>query len=204
MKNVVGNWQFSPVYTYESPELATVQSARDSNLNGDTAGDRGILNSGGIRGAGGDVQALTNSAGNTVAYIALTGPAGSAPCTSAAQCPQFIRTGLGSLSNLGRNTLPTDRTNNLDLAVYKDLSFTERFKFRLGAQFANIVNTPQYLPGTNPGFGLGVNDVVSFSTCCTSSVYRNFATPSRDNFNKPSASFSSNARTIGIVAKFLF
>jgi hypothetical protein len=204
MKNVVGNWQFSPVYTYESPELATVQSARDSNLNGDTAGDRGILNPGGLRGQGGDVQALMNSAGNTVAWLALTGPAGSAPCTSAAQCPQFIRTGFGSIGNLGRNTLPTDRTNNLDLAVYKDLSFTERFKFRLGAQFANIVNTPQYLPGTNPGFGLGVNDVVSFSTCCTSSVYRNFATPSRDNFNKPSGSFSSNARTIGIVAKFLF
>ena len=40
MKNVVGNWRFSPIYTYESPEWATVQSAKDANLNGDSAGDR--------------------------------------------------------------------------------------------------------------------------------------------------------------------
>ena len=38
MRNVVGNWGFSPVYTYESPQWATVQSATDSNLNGDSAG----------------------------------------------------------------------------------------------------------------------------------------------------------------------
>src|SRR4029077_17789799 len=36
MKNVVGNWEFAPVYTFESPEYATVQSARDSNGNGDS------------------------------------------------------------------------------------------------------------------------------------------------------------------------
>ncbi len=73
MRNVVGNWQFSPVYTFESPEFATVQAARDANLNGDSAGDRAILNSAGIKGVGGDVQALTNTAGDTVAYLALTG-----------------------------------------------------------------------------------------------------------------------------------
>ena len=44
MKNMVGNWRFSPVYTYESPEWATVQSELDSQPNGDSAGDRAILN----------------------------------------------------------------------------------------------------------------------------------------------------------------
>ena len=44
MKNVVGNWQFAPIYTFESPEYATVQSGLDSNGNGDTAGDRAIYN----------------------------------------------------------------------------------------------------------------------------------------------------------------
>jgi hypothetical protein len=204
MRNVVGNWQFSPVYTFESPEYATVQAARDANLNIDSAGDRAILNSAGIRGIGGDVQALTNTAGDTVAYLALTGPAGSAPCTSAAQCPQFTRTGLGALSNLGRNTLATDHTNNWDMAVYKDLAITERMKFRFGAQFGNIFNHPQYLPGSNPGVGLGVNDVISYSTCCTTSAYRNFTTPGSSNFNNPKETFGSNARTIGLVAKFIF
>ena len=44
MKNIVGNWGFSPIYTYESPQWATVQSGLDANLNGDSAGDRTILN----------------------------------------------------------------------------------------------------------------------------------------------------------------
>ena len=45
MKNIVGNWQFSPIYTFQSPEYATVQSNADSNLNGDSAPDRAIVNS---------------------------------------------------------------------------------------------------------------------------------------------------------------
>ncbi len=48
MKNVVGNWGFSPIYTYESPEWADVQSATDANLNGDSAGDRAVFNPAGV------------------------------------------------------------------------------------------------------------------------------------------------------------
>ena len=44
MKNIVGNWNISGTYTYESPEYATVQSNIDSNLNSDSAGDRAIVN----------------------------------------------------------------------------------------------------------------------------------------------------------------
>ena len=36
MKNVIGNWNVSATYTYQSPEYATVQSGVDSNLNGDS------------------------------------------------------------------------------------------------------------------------------------------------------------------------
>src|ERR1017187_2873705 len=44
MKNVVGNWQFSPVYTLQAPEYADCQSAVDANRNGDSTGDRCIYN----------------------------------------------------------------------------------------------------------------------------------------------------------------
>src|SRR5262249_33205654 len=40
MKNIVGNWNITGTYTYQSPEFATVQSGTDSNMNGDSAGDR--------------------------------------------------------------------------------------------------------------------------------------------------------------------
>jgi hypothetical protein len=143
---------------------------------------------------------LKNTAGDTVAYQALN--ADGTACASAQACPQFIRTGSGSLSNMGRNTLPAAPTNNLDLAAYKDLSFGERVKFRFGAQFSNVLNHAQFLPGANPGLGLGVNDVVGFNTTAASD--RAFATPGKANFNDPRTSFGSSARTIGLIMKLTF
>lgn len=40
LKNLVGNLEFAPVYTFQSPQFTTVQGALDSNLNNDSAGDR--------------------------------------------------------------------------------------------------------------------------------------------------------------------
>jgi hypothetical protein len=197
VKNIVGNWQFSPVYTYETGEWVTVQSGRDSNLNVDSAGDRGTLNPGGVRGTGTDVTALCRvaacsdpTAGPVVAYV-VNNPSA-----------QYIRTGSGAVTSLSRNTLQTPGTNNFDLAVYKNLKFGERMAFRLGAQFGNIVNHPQFIPGSNPGYGLGVNDVNSFSSVGT--TYKNFVNPGRAAFNHPQDVFASNARTIALTAKFTF
>ncbi len=193
-KNVLGNWTFSPVYTFETGEWVTVQARQDANLNGDGAGDRAITNPAGVRGTGTDVTPLVAAsgpnAGHTVAYVANDPTA------------QFIRTGFGALSNTGRNTLQTPGTNNIDLGVYKNLDITERMKFRFGAQFGNIINHPQYIPGSNPGFGLGVNDVAGFSSVGTS--YTAFVNPANANFNNPKAVFASNARTIALTAKFTF
>jgi len=192
VKNVVGNWSFSPVYTYESPEWATVQSATDSNLNGDSAGDRVILNPSGIRGTGSGVTALTNTGGDVVGYLANDPTA------------QYIVAGAGALATGSRNTLATAPTNDFSLATYKDISITERVKFHFGAQFANLFNHPQFIPGSNPGQGLGVNDVTSFLTGPNSTSYLNYLTPGNAIFNNPRAVFASNARTIGLVAKVIF
>jgi len=192
MRNIVGNWGFSPVYTYESPQWATVQSAVDSNLNGDSAGDRVILNPNGVQGTGSAVTPLLNSGGDTVAYLADNPNA------------QYIVAGPGARATVGRNTLATRPTNDFSLSTYKDISITERFKFRLGAQFANLFNHPQYIPGSNPGQGLGVNDVTSFLTGPNSTSYLNYLTPGNAIFNNPKAVFASNARTIAIVGKITF
>jgi hypothetical protein len=190
MKNIVGNWAFSPIYTYESPQWADVQSASDANLNHDSAGDRAVFNPSGVPGTGSDVTALTNTAGNVVAYLANNPSA------------QYIVAGAGALATSGRNTLATRPTNDLDLGTYKDINITERFKFRLGAQFGNILNHAQYIPGSNPGTGLGVNDVAGFNTI--TGGYLNYVTPGNANFNNPKSVFASNARTMAIIAKFTF
>ncbi len=208
MKNVVGNWSFSPVYTYESPQYVTVQSTQDVNLNSDAAGDRVIVNPSGVGGTGSDVINLCNSglpSGNScngdpdpnfdpspwvVGYLATTPNA------------RYIRGGPGALANSGRNTLATRPTNNIDLGVYKDVAINERMKFRFGAQFNNIINHAQFIPGSNPGQGLGVNDITSFNTF--GSNYQSYVTPGNANFNNPKSVFASNARSIALVGKFTF
>lgn len=72
----------------------------------------------------------------------------------------------------------------------------------MGGQFANIINHPQYIPGSNPGFGLGVNDVVGFNSVGNS--YKAFVNPANSNFDNPKAVFASNARSIAIVGKIIF
>lgn len=208
MKNLLGNWSFSPMYTYESPQYVTVQSTQDVNLNSDPAGDRAIVNPSGRGGTGTDVLNLCNSSlpsGNlcngdpdqnfdpspyVVGYLAID------PTAS------YIRGGPGALANSGRNTLASRPTNNVDLGVYKDVALTERMKFRFGAQFSNILNHAQFIPGSNPGQGLGVNDITSFTT--VGGNYQSYVTPGNANFNNPKAIFPSNSRSIALVGKFSF
>jgi hypothetical protein len=168
----------------------TVQSNQDANLNFDAAGDRAVFNPTGIAGTGSDVTALTNTAGDTVAYLAKNPTA------------QYIVAGPGALTSVGRNTLATRPTNDIDLGIYKSFNITERVSFRLGAQFGNLFNHPQFIAGSNPGLGLGVNDVTGFNT--VGGTYKSFLTPGNPNFNDPKAVFASNARTLGLVGKLIF
>ena len=69
LKNIVGNWEIAPVYVYQSGQHVTPQSGTDSNLNGDSAPDRTIINPSGDAKLGSAVTALKNSAGDTVALL---------------------------------------------------------------------------------------------------------------------------------------
>ena len=99
LKNLAGNWEVAPIYTYESPELFTPQSGVDSNLNGDSAPDRTIINPAGVSGTASTVVGLSstgavlpNGSPNIVAYLAQNPNA------------RYIQAGLGAFANAGRNT----------------------------------------------------------------------------------------------------
>ena len=138
MKNIVGNWNLSGTYTYQSPEYAVIQSGVDSNLNGDSAGDRSIINP---AGAAGDPS--------IVAYVAKNPNA------------RYIQAGLGARSNAGRNTFPLGHINNFDAAIMKRIDFSERAHFQVGAQVFNLFNHAQFIGGY-------ISDVNPFSTASIS------------------------------------
>src|SRR5262249_31692003 len=135
-------WILSGTYTYESPQFATVQSGIDSNLNGDSAGDRTIVNSSGVPNTGSGVVGLDRNGnrvanGNTgiVAYLALKPDA------------QYIVAGLGARSNGGRQTIGLRPINNWDAQLKKGFAFSEQRRLEIGAQFFNLFNHPQYIAG---------------------------------------------------------
>ena len=115
VKNLLGNWEIAPIYTYESPEYATVQSQEDSNLNGDPWGDRTFTNPSGQKGVGTDVTPIDKT-GATVPYQlmdangnAFTNPAIAAYVANDPNA-QYVRALQGSLPTGGRNTLRFDRS----------------------------------------------------------------------------------------------
>lgn len=197
MKNMVGNWQFTPIYTYETGEWGDVQSGIDSNLNGDTAGDRAVFNPKGASGTGSGVTPLCNSslpAGTTcgstasrpflVGYLANNGNA------------QFITAGLGAFPNAGRNNVQLPPIDNVDLSIIKRFAVTERVNFEFGANFQNLFNHPQFIAGL-------INDVASFGNT-TGAARSSYLNPADPNFLNASSVFSSNSRTLGLVAKIKF
>ena len=183
--NLVGNWSVAPIYTYESPEYVTVQSATDANLNGDSFTDRAIINTSGAAGTSSGVTPLLNTAGDTVAYLATNPNA------------RYIRGGAGTIVNGGRNTLPGRPINNWDVNLLKNFAVTERLKVQFSAQLLNAFNHTQFVPGF-------VNRIDNPNILNTSSGVRNYLTPGNSSFNRPDLVFSSNPRNIQLALKVIF
>ena len=193
LKNVVGNWTISPIYTYESPEYVTVLSGVNSDQNGDNAAyiDRTIINPNGVKNTSSLVTPQfaanlanlctppdTTCAANTVGYVAVNPDA------------YYIQAGAGTLPNASRNSLATRPINNIDVAAYKRLTFHERYSIEFGAQAYNA----QYTPGT-------VNNINQTSNTTT---YINFQTVGNGFFAQPGKVFLNNARTMQLTAKLFF
>jgi hypothetical protein len=186
-RNVLGNYEFAPVYTWESGQWGTVQSAVDSNMNADSAPDRAIYNPAGQKGVGSDVTPITNN-------TACTLP----PCIVGWQAinpnAQYIVAGMGSIATSSRNTLETPPINNFDISAAKHFKFGERYTIDFLAQAFNLFNHPQFVTGY-------INDVVSDGV---TGPARNYFIPSNAVFDTARQNFSSHPRTMQLALKFSF
>ena len=181
LRNLVGNWNVSPIYTYESPEYSTVLGGSNGLLTGDGAYvGRTIINPAGIKGTGSTVSAVKNGNGDTIGYTANNPTA------------YYIQAAPGALPNSSRNTLAGRPIDNFDAAAYKRISFRERYTFELGVQAYNVLNHAQYIPGY-------INDVAAVSY-----TDLNYTTVGNSTFNHPEQIFSNNPRTLQLSGKFSF
>ncbi len=186
----LGGYILSGTYTFESPQYATVQSGLDSNLNGDAAGDRTIVNANGVPNTGSGVRAVNASGAtvamgdsSTVAYIANNPNA------------QYIVAGYGALATGGRNTLALSPINNFDLQIKKVFPIGEVKRLEFAAQLFNAFNHPQYTAGFT-------NNVLQTQTLGASE--QNLVIPGNPLFDRPDLAFSSNPRSIQLTARFQF
>jgi len=199
MKNVVGNWNITGTYTFQSPEYGTVQSGVDSNLNGDSAGDRAVINPAGASNVASGVIPVnrlgplgtSDDPNTTVAYVALNSNA------------RYVTAGPGEFGNSGRNTFPLSRTSNLDLQLMKRFSVKEQMHVEIAGQAFNLFNHPQWTgdfiddvyPNTN------IAPVPNTALLSSIGVGPKGANPLFGRFDQ---FLASNSRVMTIVARFVF
>ena len=181
-RSILGGYSLAGTLTFESGSKVTVLSGIDSNLNGDPAPDRTIINVNGVADTNSLVSPLLNSEGEIVAYLAQNPSA------------QYIQAGLGALADAGRNTMQLPAIQNLDFSVFKNFGFGEGSKkIQLRADFYNAFNHPQYVPGS-------VNGVEPITTTGVAQ----FNTVGRNDFDVASHVFSSHPRVIQLALRFNF
>ena len=198
-RNLLGNWEIAPVYTYESGEYATVQSGLDSNLNGDAAGDRVVINQGGVKGTSSTVSPIYDPSRQSLCPVTV--PASGCDANTvgySADNPNayYIQAGPGALATSGRNTLPGNPINNIDVTAIKRFSFHDHYNVEFQAQAFNVVNHPQWVPGAV--------DNVGPSLTSTSAATQGYVTVGGSDFNTPSQAFGSHPRAMQLTLKFIF
>ena len=210
-KNILGNWEVAPIYTFQSPEYVTVQSGVDTNGNGDAAGDRTVINPAGNKLIGSGASTLCTSAfqnsalaqhggtcgvNKTVNGVTYTTPSnvivGYLANNSNAY---YVAAGKGALANSARNTLATPHTNNFDMTAIKRINFTERYAMEFQAQAFNVFNHHQYVPGS-------LNDIASLGI--TSGEASSYLRAANSSFANPRLAFSSQPRAMQLALKFIF
>ena len=150
VKAFLGGISFSGTLTLESGEYVTLLSGNDANQNGDAAGDRTIVNSTGNPNQASAVVALLRTCPSFT-------PSGACTLTNAQRTvgylagnpnARYIQAGNGALANGGRNTFLSPPIQNLDFSVFKNFAIAENKKIQIGADFFNLFNHPQYVPGS--------------------------------------------------------
>ncbi len=137
VRQVLGGWELSGIFTFESGAPFTVLNGLDADGLDGAVADRPNFNPSGQRG----VRAVP-SATSATGYI--NPDANNAAINPVAAEFIVLSANSGVSGNLARTTQRTPPLDNLDATIFKNFSFKERFGLEFRAEFFNVLNHPQF------------------------------------------------------------
>jgi len=160
VKALAHGWEWGGTYLAESGQPVTPLSGVDSNVNGDSAGDRTIINPAGVGPTGSTVNFVCNAgAGGATSIVTDPSTCGSGNDSNivgyvaADPTARFIQAGVGAKANAGRDTVSTPGLNIWNMSLLKNTKLSERFSLQFRAETYNTFNHRNFSIGlpTNNG-----------------------------------------------------
>jgi len=160
VKALAHGWEWGGTYLAESGQPVTPLSGVDSNVNGDSAGDRTIINPAGVGLTGSTVNFVCNAgAGGATSIVTDPSTCGSGNGSNivgyvaADPTARFIQAGVGAKANAGRDTVSTPGLNIWNMSLLKNTKLSERFSLQFRAETYNTFNHRNFSIGlpTNNG-----------------------------------------------------
>ena len=173
---LANGWQWSGTYLVQSGQPVSILSGVDSNANGDSAGDRGILNPFGTGNKGTGVNFVCAGAGGVTSIApagadCLGGSAAVAGYVAQNPSARYVQAGVGTRSNLGRNSFETPGMNIWNMSILKNTRLTERFSAQFRVSAMNVFNHRNYTLAQPSVFQSGV--ILGTVNNALSSTYAN-------------------------------
>jgi hypothetical protein len=182
VKDVFANFTFSGTYIYETPAPLPVVGGFGASLTDPLATSGVLANPGGVPGTASGVSPLTNSFGQTVAYLAANPSA------------QYIAGAPGMYTNGARYIAPDLRPiNDFDVSAVKGFGISDKFNFQIRADVYNLFNHAQFTPGQLSNIGIAsLSQTFSFLNASSMA------------FGSPADTLSNNPRTLQLSLRLVF
>jgi len=203
-KALLEGYSLGVVYLAQAGQPITIQSGQagiDSNGNGDTAGDRGVLNPFGTSLKGSDViPVCANSDGTTSLAADTLGNQGACAGSTigylaADPSAKYVIAGPDVRATIGRNSFRSPGFGVMNLSLGKKVRLTESVYFQLKADFYNVLN--------HKNFTISNGNVFSTSGVTAATSNPGYVSITDPNFLNPKI-FSGGNRQATLTAKFVF
>ncbi|HEY1462204.1 MAG TPA: TonB-dependent receptor [Terriglobales bacterium] len=204
LKTLLGGYSIGTVYLAQTGQPITIQSGQagiDSNGNGDTAGDRGVLNPLGTAQRGSDVIPVCANPGGSTSLASDTVTNGGA-CSGATigylatdPTAKYLIAGPDAIATIGRNSFRSPGFGIMNLSVGKNIKMTESASIQIKADFSNILN--------HQNFTVSNGNVFSVAGVTAATSNPGYVSITDPNFLNPRI-FNGGNRQTTLTAKIIF